>query len=471
VEIAEQASRGWGASRYLGGRLLGLWGAWGLGLTTHLGLTTASAAQNPPAEGEPADRPACWNQHRGPHGDGSTSQTLPLEFSEGSQQVRWKTAVPGRAWSSPVVWGNRVWLTNGPEIQNPPGLSDFDAIPETLPPALDPPIRLSVVCLDLESGEIVKDLTVFEVQHPQYTHQTNSYASSTPVVEEGRLYVHFGSYGTACIDTQTDKILWRRTDLYCHHWRGAGSSPIVQGDLLYVAFDGYDHQFFVALNKHTGETAWRRDRAVDFGTDDGDAKKAYSTATVVPVDGRTLIISPFASATIAYDALTGEPVWTVAHGGMNAAARPLFGNGLVYIAAGDGRDSVIAVDPAVKLANPEARVRWRLGRSTPKRPSPLLIGRHFFMLEDKGVVSWVDALTGEVITHDRVSGNYWASPLVAGERIYLFSQEGKITVLQADESLKVLATNHLDEGMNASPAVADNSLILRTFGHVYRIGH
>jgi outer membrane protein assembly factor BamB len=396
---------------------------------------------------------------------------LPLEFSEGSDHVRWKTAVPGRAWSSPVVWEKQVWLTNGPEIQNPPGLSDFDAIPETLPPALDPPLRLSAVCLDLESGQILKDLTVFEVEHPQYTHQTNSYASSTPVVEAGRLYVHFGAYGTACIDTQTDEILWRRTDLYCHHWRGAGSSPIVHGDLLYVAFDGYDHQFFVALNKHTGQTVWLRQRDVDFGTDDGDAKKAYSTATAIQVDGRTLIVSPFASATTAYDALTGETVWTVAHGGMNAAARPLFGHGLVYLAAGDGRDSVVAVDPRIGLSDDAARVRWRLGRSTPKRPSPLLIGNHFFMLEDKGVVSWVDAVQGEVITNDRVSGNYWASPLVAGDRIYVFSQEGKITVLQADESLKVLATNHLDEGMNASPAVAEGSLILRTFGHVYRIGH
>jgi outer membrane protein assembly factor BamB len=283
--------------------------------------------------------------------------------------------------------------------------------------------------------------------------------------------VHFGAYGTACIDTQTDEILWRRTDLYCHHWRGAGSSPIVHGDLFYVAFDGYDHQFFVALNKHTGQTVWLRQRDVDFGTDDGDAKKAYSTATAIQVDGRTLIVSPFASATTAYDALTGETVWTVAHGGMNAAARPLFGHGLVYLAAGDGRDSVVAVDPRIGLSDDAARVRWRLGRSTPKRPSPLLIGNHFFMLEDKGVVSWVDAVQGEVITNDRVSGNYWASPLVAGDRIYVFSQEGKITVLQADESLKVLATNHLDEGMNASPAVAEGSLILRTFGHVYRIGH
>jgi outer membrane protein assembly factor BamB len=424
------------------------------------------------AQGTPADPPdGHWNQYRGPRGDGSTTDALPLEFSEGSDHVRWKTAVPGRAWSSPVVWEKQVWLTNGPEIQNPPGLSDFDAIPETLPPALDPPLRLSAVCLDLESGQILKDLTVFEVEHPQYTHQTNSYASSTPVVEAGRLYVHFGAYGTACIDTQTDEILWRRTDLYCHHWRGAGSSPIVHGDLLYVAFDGYDHQFFVALNKHTGQTVWLRQRDVDFGTDDGDAKKAYSTATAIQVDGRTLIVSPFASATTAYDALTGETVWTVAHGGMNAAARPLFGHGLVYLAAGDGRDSVVAVDPRIGLSDDAARVRWRLGRSTPKRPSPLLIGNHFFMLEDKGVVSWVDAVQGEVITNDRVSGNYWASPLVAGDRIYVFSQEGKITVLQADESLKVLATNHLDEGMNASPAVAEGSLILRTFGHVYRIGH
>ena len=409
-----------------------------------------------------------WNQFRGPRGDGSTSARLPLEFSEGSPQILWKTPLLGRAWSSPVVWEDRIWLTNAPEIQNPPGLSDFDAIPTVLPPPLDPPLRFSAVCLDAKTGVVLKDLKVFDVVHPQYTHQTNSYASGTPVVEAGRLYVHYGSHGTACIDTDTDQILWQRTDLYCHHWRGAGSSPIVHGDLLYVAFDGYDHQFLVALNKHTGETVWRRDRDIDFGTDDGDAKKAYSTATILEIDGRTLVVSPFAAATTAYDALTGETVWTVFHGGMNAAARPLVGNGLVYIVAGDGRDALVAVDPSSHGG--EERVRWRLGRSTPKRPSPLLVGPHFFMLEDKGVLSWIDGRNGEVITNDRVSGNYWASPLLANDRIYTFSQEGKITVLQADETLKVLAVNQLDEGMNASPAVWGNCLILRTFGHVYCVG-
>ena len=412
-----------------------------------------------------------WNQFRGPHGNGMIEADLPLNFSEGSPEVQWKVPLPGRAWASPVVWRDQIWLLNAPEIQNPPGLSDFDAIPTELPPPLDPPIRLSAVCLNAESGVVEHDITVFEVRHPQYTHLTNSYASSTPVVEEGRLYAHYGSYGTAAVDTATGEVLWRRTDLYCHHWRGAGSSPIVDGDLLYVAFDGYDHQFIVALNKHTGETVWQRDRDVDYGTDDGDAKKAYSTATMVEVDGRRLLISPFASATIAYDALTGETVWTVHHGGMNAAARPLYGNGLVYIAAGDGRDAIVAVDPAVELPAEQSRISWRLGRSTPKRPSQLLTGQYFLMLEDKGVVSCVDAASGEIVTSERVSGNYWASPLLAGERMYLFSQEGKVTVMRADETLQVLATNQLDEGMNASPAVLEDSLIIRTFGHVYRIGN
>jgi len=424
------------------------------------------------AEGPaPDDDP--WNQFRGWNGDGSTQANLPLEFGEDSPQVLWKTPLPGRAWSSPVVWGNRIWLTNAPEIQNPPGLSDFDAIPETLPPPLDPPIRLSVVCLDLESGQVLHDWTVFEVRHPQYTHQTNSYASSTPVIEGDRLYVHYGAYGTACLDTTSGQILWQRTDLECHHWRGAGSSPILHGDYLYVSFDGYDHQFIVALDKETGQTVWRRDRDVDFGTDDGDAKKAYSTPTILEIEGRELLISPFASATTAYDARTGQTVWTVQHGGMNAAARPLVGNGLVYIAAGDGRDSLVAVDPnpSIDEDGEESRIRWRMGRMVPKRPSQLLRDRWYFMVEDKGVVSCLDAVTGEVLTSDRVSGNYWASPLLARDRIYMFSQEGKITVLQANPDLNVLATNQLAEGMNASPAVAGDSLILRTFTHVYRIGH
>ncbi len=413
-----------------------------------------------------------WNQFRGSNGDGVTiSQQLPLQFSEGSKQIVWKTPIAGKAWSSPVVWKEQVWVTNAPEIQNPPGLSDFDAIPKTQPQPLEVPIKLTAICLDLATGKPIHEVTVFNVTQPQYTHQTNSYASPTPVIEAGRIYVHYGTYGTACLDTQTGEKLWERTDLNCHHWRGAGSSPIVHQQALYLSFDGYDKQFIVALDKQTGKTIWQRDRDVDFGTDNGDAKKAYSTPVILAVDGRDLLVSPHAAATTAYDAKTGEIVWVIYHGGMNAAARPLVGNGLVYINAGDGNDALIALDPRGTGILDQSSIKWRMGRMIPRRPSQLLSGNRFFMLEDKGVLACLDATNGDLIGSSRVSGNYWASPIMSGDRIYICSQDGKITIVKADPDFEVLATNRLDDGMIASPAVAGDSLIIRTYKNVYRIAN
>ena len=409
-----------------------------------------------------------WNQFRGPHADGSTTATgLPTKFSEGSPEITWKVPLDGRAWSSPVTWGEQIWLTNAPEIENPEGLSNMQAIGESEP--LDKPIRLSALCLDAKTGDVIHDVTVFEVSKPQFTHLTNSYASPTPWIEDGRIYVHFGAYGTACIDTKTGKKLWEQTGLECHHWRGAGSSPVIDGDRIFLSFDGYDKQFVACLDKNTGKVEWQREREIDYGTDNGDRKKAYSTPRLINVDGKDLLVSPFAMATIAYDITNGDAVWTVYHGGMNAAARPLYGNGMVYINAGDGKDALIAVDPTGKGDVSKTHVKWRAGKLTPKRPSQLLVGDRYYMVADDGVASCLNAKTGRVIWKHRIGGKYWASPLYADGHIYAFDQEGKITVFKAADEYEQVSTNKLADGFNASPAVMGNSLILRTMSAIYRV--
>ncbi|MDA0283257.1 MAG: PQQ-binding-like beta-propeller repeat protein [Planctomycetota bacterium] len=411
-----------------------------------------------------------WNQFRGPHADGTTqAKGLPLKFAEGSPEIVWKTEVKGRAWSSPVVWGNQIWMTNAPEITNPEGATNQDSFSKGAKP-LETPIRLSAVCLDLETGKVIYDITVTEVSEPQYTHPTNSYASPTPWIEEGRIYVHFGTYGTACIDTTTGTKIWENHELECHHWRGPGSSPVVHGDLIYLTFDGYDKQFIAALNKNTGKLVWKRDRDVDYGTDNGDRKKAYSTPMVVDAGGgREVLVSPFAMATIAYALDTGEPVWKVIHGGMNAGSRPMFGNGLVYISAGSGADSLIAVDPKGNGDVTNSHIRWRSGRMIPKRPSQVLVGQKYFMMEDGGVCSCLNALTGDVIWANRVSGAYWSSPLYADGYLYCCSQDGKVAVVKADDEFELVHETVFEKGFTASPVVAGNSLILRSESHVYRI--
>lgn len=400
-----------------------------------------------------------WNQFRGPRGDGtSTEKGLPVKFAEGSPEIVWKTPIPGRAWSSPVVWGKQIWVTNAPELR--PTTKDK--------PKLDVPLELSAVCVDLDGGKIIHNVKLFEVDKPQFTHPTNSYGSPTPYIEEGRVYIHFGTYGTACLDTRTGKKIWERTDLHCDHWRGPGSSPVVDGDLLFLTFDGYDVQFITALNKLTGETVWKKDRGIDFGTTDGDAKKAYSTPLLIEAGGRKLLVSPFASATIAYDPKTGDPVWTVRHGGMNAAGRPLYGNGLLYINSADGPNPLIAV-PATGEGDITKSIVWRSNKAIPKRPSQLLIGDLLFLMNDGAVASCLEAKTGTEVWTTRLTGEYWASPLYADGLIFCFSQQGHIPVFKAARQFEQVADNKLDEGFVASPAVAGKSLILRSKGHLYRI--
>ncbi len=400
-----------------------------------------------------------WNQFRGPHGDGTSTATgLPTKFDEGSPEVVWKTPITGRAWSSPVVWGKQVWVTNAPEIQKTTKEQ----------PKLDTPIPLSAVCLDLDTGKIVHDLKLFEFDTPQTTHTSNSYGSPTPYIEEGRVYIHFGAYGTACLDTKTGHKIWERRDLECDHWRGPGSSPVVYGGLLYLTFDGYDQQYITALDKLTGKTIWKRDRDIDYGTTDGDAKKAYSTPLLISANGREVLVSPFASATIAYDPKNGDPVWTVRHGGMNAAGRPLFGNGLVYINSADGPNPLVAVRPE-GVGDISKNIVWKSNKSVPKRASQLLLGELLFMVNDEGVASCLDATTGQEIWTKRMDGMFWASPLYADGMIYSFSQTGQVIVFKAAREFELVAENKLDDGFFASPAVAGKSLLLRTKTHLYRI--
>lgn len=388
-----------------------------------------------------------WPQFRGPGGDGQAAESkLALTWSE-TKNVKWKIPIHGKGWSSPVVWGDQLWLTTATQDGK----------------------KLFAVCVNRRTGEIEYDLLVFENEKPRYCHPTNSYASPTPALEEGRIYVHFGSYGTACLDTQSGKTLWSRRDLKCNHWRGPGSSPIVEGDLLIVAYDGYDQQYVVAFNKNNGETVWKKDRNIDYGTNNGDRMKAYCTCTAVDFGGRRQVISPSAVETISYDPATGDVLWRVRHGGMNAAARPLFGHGLVYIAAGSGQLGLIALRPDGKGDVTDSHIEWRYGRNPPKRPSQLLIGERLFMVNDDGVAACLNAKTGQIVWQARLEGTYRASPVYADGKIYFFGLDGQSPVIAAADEFKLLAENSLNNGFQASPAVVGNSLYLRTTKHLYCI--
>jgi outer membrane protein assembly factor BamB len=389
-----------------------------------------------------------WNQYRGPNGDGtSAAMGLPVKWSE-SENVKWHVPVRGKAWSSPVVWDDQIWITTAP----PDGKELF------------------AICLDRNTGKVIHDVKVFEVEKPQYCIERNSYASSTPFVEEGRVYVHFGAHGTACLDTASGKILWNRKDLECNHHRGAGSSPIVWQDLLILTFDGFDVQYVTALNKATGETVWRTDRKFNYGTDNGDVMKAYGTPSVVKVNGHEELVSPSAGSTAAYDPRTGKELWQVKSGGMNAAGRPVVGKDTAFVGTADGGFHLFAVKLGGKGDVTGSNVEWKLAKGYPRYASPILVDGLLYMGSEQGIITCVEAETGDVLYQKRLGGLFMSSPIYADGMLYFCAEDGTCHVIKPGREFESLGENKLPGGFMASPAVAGKNLILRTKDAVWCVG-
>lgn len=390
---------------------------------------------------------AVWPELHGPGRHNQVaSAALPLTWSE-EENVRWKVPVPGEGWSSPVVGDGRAWMTTSTESGQ----------------------KLHVLAFDVETGALAHQRVVFEVANVENKNALNSHASPTPVVEPGHLYVHFGTYGTACINTETYEERWRREDINCDHMEGPGSSPILVGDLLVFHVDGGDVQYVTALDKRTGETVWRTDRSIDLSKMQKDIRKAFCTPIVAELDGVEVLVSPGAHAAMAYDVRTGEEKWRVRYKGFSLASRPMFDGERVYIATGFMRAQLYAVDFAGSGDVTDEAVAWKWRRNVPKMPSPLLLGDRVFMVDDNGYATCLDTATGEAVWRQRLGGEHCSTPLCVGDRIYFFDREGRTVVLARADEYRVLAENHLDAGFMASPAVVGDALLLRTKTHLYRI--
>jgi len=414
-----------------------------------------------------------WPQFRGPNGDGHAAgaNELPVTWSE-TNNVKWKTPIHDKGWSSPVIWGDQIWLTTATEEGS----------------------RLFALCVDKDTGRVVHDLKVFDAVQPELWKKYNSYASPTPVIEEGRVYVTFGEAGTACLDTKTGKTLWERRDLKCNHYRGAGSSPILHQNLLILHFDGADDQFVIALDKRTGKDVWRTQRSVDFkdlGPDgkprmEGDLRKAYGTPQIVTMEGRTVMLSTGAKALYAYEPLTGKELWQVeVQPYHSSGARPLYAHGLVFFPAGFSRGHFLAVKPppasawqagnvtdASKDGEPQpgkAQVVWRLTKGVPETPTPVIQDELLLVVDNNGFASAVEALTGKVLWNERLLKAVYASPVLAGGRVYACDRDGKTVVFAAGREFKLLGESKLEGSIEAAPAVSGQALFLRTSQALYRI--
>ena len=389
-----------------------------------------------------------WPGFRGPTGDGhSTAKGVPTTFSE-TENVRWKVPIHDKGWSSPVVWGDQVWVTTAKEDGS----------------------QMYAVCVDLKTGKSVHDLPLFTPEKAKLPdlRKYNSYASCTPFLEDGRGYFHFGTYGTVCLDTKTGKPVWERTDIRVDHWRGPASSPVVWGKLLFLTFDGHDRQYITALNKETGKTVWEKERDIKYKTTDGDFKKGFSTPQVITADGKPQLVSSAAEATLAYNPETGNEIWKVYHGGMNEACRPVYAHGLVYLTAGHVR-TLLAVKPGTGDVTANG-VAWAFKKDGPTRPSPVAVKDHLYFANDEGVAFCLNAKTGEQVWKERLADKCTASPVLADGNLIFCCETGKVEVIAADPKFNRVAVNTLGDGCKASPAAVGDALLIRTFTHLYCVG-
>jgi outer membrane protein assembly factor BamB len=389
-----------------------------------------------------------WPQFRGPTGQGHAIETgLPLEWSE-SRNVLWKTPVPGRGWSSPVVADGRIWLTTAAENANgrPRGVS------------------LRLLGFDSATGREQVNTEIFRIDRPEALNGKNSYASPTPIVEGDRVYVHFGAQGTAAVTTSGD-VVWR-TRLDYHSQHGNGGSPVRFNDLLIINCDGNGGDgdaYVIALDVKDGKTRWKATRRYP-------ADQAYTTPLIIRAGDREQVISVGAYRAVSYDPANGKEIWRVSYeDGFSNVPRPVYGQGLVFIATGFQQPSLIAVRPDGSGDVTRSHVAWTLRRGAPLTPSPILVGDQLFMVNDTGIATCVDAKSGTIHWQQRLGGNYSASPVYADGRIYFASEEGITTVIERGTPFRRLAANQLDGAILASMAVAEKSFIIRTESHLYRI--
>ncbi len=412
---------------------------------------------------QPVTTPVFWPDKNGPTLDGvvpaAEAARIPLKWnSTTGENIAWKVDLEDEGHSSPVIGGDLVWFT----AATTDGHKQF------------------VYAIDRHTGKIVHHDVVFENAAPEVLgNPLNNYAAPSPVLEADALYVHFGTYGTARIDPATGKKVWERRDINVRHYRGPGSSPMVHKDLLILTFDGIDQQFVTALNKKTGETVWKTPRSTDYGdldaeghpTRDGDMRKAYHTPSVFNLDGVETLVSVGSRAAFGYAVDTGKELWTIRHGGFNAAIRPLMQDKVLILNTGSERSHTLGVKIDDKMQGDitESHVLWDREKRNASEASPVLAGGLLFQITRGGIITCMNPVTGEDIWEERLTGQHLPSPIVAGDRLYFSNDRGDTRVLRAGPKFEVLAENVLPDAMTAAPAVADGALFIRTKKQLFKI--
>jgi sugar lactone lactonase YvrE/outer membrane protein assembly factor BamB len=417
-----------------------------------------------------------WPQWRGPDGQGHAvaAHDLPITWSE-TENIVWKTPLPGRGWSSPVIDGRQIWMTTAIEADVTPDerKKRLEGNTGTQPLNVSGPVSLHAVCVDRDSGKLLHDIELMVVADPQPIHALNSYASPSPILAAGRLYCHFGDFGTACVDTREAKVVWKNRDQRLNHENGPGSTPLLWKDKLIFHCDGSDTQSIVALDAATGAVAWKTARSGELRSDP-QLKKAYGTPLVLTLGreelgGRDVLVSPAADWLYGYDPVTGKELWKMSYGvlGFSIVPRPVTAHGLLYLSTSFMQPELLAVKLGDALTAPT--IAWREKKGAPNMPSPLVVGDELYMVSDKGVATCLDAKTGDAVWAERLGGNFSSSPLYADGRMYVGNRDGQTFVIKPGRTFTLEATNQLEGQIMATPAALDRAIYLRTDKALYRI--
>jgi outer membrane protein assembly factor BamB len=399
---------------------------------------------------------ANWTQFRGSRSNGlAETENIPLKWDD--SVIKWKKEIHDKGHSSPVVFGDQIWLTT----------------------AKDDGKELYAICLNYKTGEIIYDIKIFTPSEVDEKHQLNTYATPTPCIENGFVYVHYGNPGTACINTADGTIIWKNSDYKCKFVQGPASSPVLYKNMVILHYEGVDVRYLVALDKSNGKLIWKSDRPADPYKPLPDiGKKAYTTPLIINVKGHDLLISNGSAVCIAYDPNTGKEIWRVVDGAESTVAMPISENGLVYwytgfMAAGDGTNytDFLAVNPDGQGDITATNISWkkRDGLAQNQMLTPVIRDGLIYTVNTRGIMMCIDAKTGEEVWSKHVTSGFNASPLFINGNIWFFSVKGEVLVLKAGRKYEVVAQNKMDSGIWATPAVLRNSMILRTQNYVCRI--
>ncbi|MDA3822379.1 MAG: PQQ-binding-like beta-propeller repeat protein [Bacteroidales bacterium] len=395
-----------------------------------------------------------WTHFRGTDLNGiAVKGDYPIEWND-STNVDWFAPIDGRGWSSPVVFGNQVWLTSA----SPDGHEMF------------------AVCVDIITGEELFNINLFSPDKVYRKHSINSYATPTSAIEDGFVYVSFGRYGTACLNTKNGETVWSRTDMQCEHVQGSGSSLFLYNDKLIVHMEGTDVQDIYALDKKTGETIWltKRDPAFLQNMDE-IGKKAYVTPIVIDVDGRKLMISNGSGACSAYDVETGDEIWYIPQGEDSTISMPVYYKGKIYFYTsfvtpkeGDMYCELWAVDPKGS-GDLTRNIQWRMKFPRLQLLTPVISENMLFTIDTKSELYCLDVNTGEVIWKERLKGKYNSSPIISNGLVYVSTTRGETIVFEVGKSFKKVSENKLEGEIWATPAFVNGSILMRTSKGLYKI--